>query len=76
VLIVIAIGIVANALIRPNEGPSQTLAWEVCEAYVVDNLDLPAGARFAELPPNPSERVKIQVQIGTMSSRITSRRPH
>lgn len=61
VLIVVGLGIVANALIRPDEGPSQTRAWEVCEGYVVDNVDLPVGASFADLPANPSERVKIEL---------------
>ena len=60
-LSVIGMGIVANALIRPDEGPSQTRAWEGCEAYALDSLDLPPGTRFAEVPANPSERVKIQL---------------
>jgi hypothetical protein len=60
-LVVVGLGIVANALTQPDEGPSQTRAWEVCEDYVVENLDLPAGPGFAELPANPSERVKIQL---------------
>ncbi len=59
ILLVVATGVIVNALIRPEEGPSQARAWEVCHEYAIANLDLPAGTRFGELPPNPSDRVKL-----------------
>jgi hypothetical protein len=61
VVLIVVVGLVANAFIHPDEGPSQARAWEVCEEHAVANLDLPAGAAFAELPANPSERVRIQL---------------
>ena len=61
ITVVATLGFIANALIGTEEGPSQARAWEVCEAHAVDNLDLPAGALFADLPINPSDRVKLQL---------------
>ena len=61
VLIVAAGAVVVNALIRPEEGPSQARAWEVCHEYATNNFDLPEGTQFAELPLNPSDRVKLSL---------------
>jgi len=57
----VAVGVITNALIGPEEGPSQARAWEVCHEYAAGTLDLPTDAQFAELPTNPSERVKLIV---------------
>ena len=58
-LIVVIGATVVNALIRPEEGPSQAKAWEVCHDRATAVLDLPEGARFAGSPLDPSERVKL-----------------
>lgn len=60
-LIVVVGAVVVNLLIRPEQGPSQARAWEVCHEHTSANLDLQAGTRFAELPPNPSDRVKLSL---------------
>ena len=61
VVVIVVAGMIVNLLIRPDEGPSQARAWEICLNHAAANLDLPAGAMFAELPTNPSEAVKIQL---------------
>ena len=60
-LIVVVGAVVENMLIRPEQGPSQARAWEVCHEHAITNLDLPEGTRFAELPLNPSDRVKLSL---------------
>ena len=60
-LIVVVGAAVVNMLIRPEQGPSQARAWEICHEHATRNLDLQAGTRFAELPPNPSDRVKLSL---------------
>ncbi len=60
-VIVLIVGVIANIVFRPEEGPSQARAWDVCEDYAKNNLDLADGARFAEFPANPSDRVKLQL---------------
>ena len=61
VVVIVTLGVIVNALIRPEQKPSQARAWEVCHEYATENLDLPEGARFAELPLNPSDRVKLSL---------------
>ena len=61
VLIVVVVAAVVNVLIRTEQGPSQARAWDVCHEYATKSLDLRAGTRFAELPPNPSDRVKLSI---------------
>ena len=58
-LIVVAAAVVVNALIRPEQGPSQARAWDVCHEYAAATLEIGPGTRFGELPANPSERVKV-----------------
>jgi len=58
-LLVVAVAVAVNALIRPEQGPSQARAWDVCHEYAAATLDVGPGAQFAELPSNPSERVKL-----------------
>ena len=58
-LIVVAAAVVVNALIRPEQGPSQAQAWDICHEYAAATLEISPGTRFAELPANPSERVKV-----------------
>jgi hypothetical protein len=61
-LLAVAVGVVVvNALIRPEQGPSQARAWEVCHGHAANNLDLPEGTHFAELPLSPSDRVKLSL---------------
>ncbi len=61
VLIVVGGAVLANALIRPEEGPSQAGAWDAWHEDAANHLDLPEGAQFAELPLNPSDRVKLSL---------------
>jgi hypothetical protein len=60
-LIVATFAVVVNALIGPESGPSQARAWEVCHESAAATLDIGPGARFAELPSHPSERVKVRL---------------
>ena len=60
-LVVVAVGLIVNVIIQPDDGPSQARAWDECEDYAAVNLDLPTGARFAQFPANPSDRVKLQL---------------
>lgn len=60
-LVVVTVGLIFNFIVRPDEGPSQARAWHECESYAAVKLDLPTGARFPQLPANPSDRVKLQL---------------